>query len=207
MDANAAQRRAAQERWAQKDAKYRSDSLKFFNREAQAVKGMDRIARGYSTGISNDLTRAQYIRGQALKAYEKGFTAYMGTKELAKSVEAGRSRTAGRKGILALLRAQGTLENSVSKEFGENMHRRYRARVAGMQAQQAKVINTLGVRPEYGAPVLRPPTDRLSGALSIASQVASIASSLQGIPMPGQDLTEVDGVKPPRRSIIGLEMN
>ena len=185
MDANAGARRAAQQRWMEKDAKYKSESLKFFNREAQAVRGMQNVARGYSKGISNDLTRAIYVRGQALKAYEKGFTSYMGTKELAKSVEGGRSRTAGRKGMLALLRAQGSLENSVSQEFGANMHRRYRGRLEQMQAKQAGVINTLGVRPEYGAPVLMPPTDRLSGALSIASSIASTAASLHGIPMPG----------------------
>ena len=187
MDANAGARRAAQQRWMEKDPKYNSESLKFFNREAQAVRGMQNVARGYSKGISNDLTRAIYVRGQALKAYEKGFTSYMGTKELAKSVEGGRSRTAGRKGMLALLRAQGSLENSVSQEFGANMHRRYRGRLEQMQAKQAGVINTLGVRPEYGAPVLMPPTDRLSGALSIASSIASTAASLHGIPMPGGD--------------------
>ena len=187
MDANAGARRAAQQRWMEKDAKYKSESLKFFNREAQAVRGMQNVARGYSKGISNDLTRAIYVRGQALKAYEKGFTSYMGTKELAKSVEGGRSRTAGRKGMLALLRAQGSLENSVSQEFGANMHRRYRGRLEQMQAKQAGVINTLGVRPEYGAPVLMPPTDRLRGALSIASSIASTAASLHGIPMPGGD--------------------
>lgn len=206
MDANAAQRQAAEERWQQKDAKYRSDSLKFFNREAQAVKGMDRVARGYSSAISNDLTRAIYVRGQALKAYEKGLTAYLGNKELAKSLEGGRSRTAGRKNFLALLRAQGTLENSVSQEFGANMHRRYQARVGAMQAQQAKVINTLGVRPEYGAPVMQPPTDRFSGALAIAQQVASLAAAAHGIPMPGQDLTPVDGITPPQKSILGFIM-
>ena len=176
MDANASARMAARQRHMEKDAKYRSESLKFFNREAQAVRGMQNVARGYSKGLSNDLTRAIYVRGQALKAYEKGFTSYMGTKELAKSVEAGRSRTAGRKGMLALLRAQGALENSVSQEFGANMHRRYRARLEQMQAKQAGVINALGVRPEYGAPVLMPPSDRLSGALSIASQVMSIGT-------------------------------
>ena len=197
MDANASARMAARQRWMEKDAKYRSESLKFFNREAQAVRGMQNVARGYSKGISNDLTRAIYVRGQALKAYEKGFTSYMGTKEMAKSVEAGRSRTAGRKGLLDLLRAQGALENSVSQEFGANMHRRYRARLEQMQAKQAGVINKLGVRPEYGAPVLMPPTDRLSGALSIASSIASTAASLHGIPMPGA--TE-------KISILGLPM-
>ena len=203
MDANAATRQAAEERWQQKDAKYRSESLKFFNREAQAVKGMDRVARGYSSAISNDLTRAIYVRGQALKAYEKGFGAYMGTKELAKSVEAGRSRTAGRKNFLALLKAQGALENSVSQEFGANMHRRYQARVGAMQVQQAKVINTLGVRPEYGAPVMQAPTDRFSGALAIAQQVASIAAAAHGIPMPGQGELSADAVP---KSLLNLPM-
>ena len=40
MDANAGARRAARERWMQKDAKYRSQSLKFWNRETSAVRGM-----------------------------------------------------------------------------------------------------------------------------------------------------------------------
>ena len=150
---------------------------------------MQNVARGYSKGLSNDLTRAIYVRGQALKAYEKGFTSYMGTKEMAQSVEEGRSRTAGRKNMLALLRAQGALENSVSQEFGANMHRRYRSRLEQMQAKQAGVINQLGVRPEYGAPVLMPPTDRLSGALSIASQVASIAGT--GLTKDGSTLIDL----------------
>ena len=46
-----------------------------------------------------------------------------------------------------------------------------------MQNAQARVIQQRGVRPEYGAPVLMPPSDRLSGALSIASQVMGIASA------------------------------
>ena len=87
--------------------------------------------------------------------------------------------------MLGLLRAQGTLEGSVRNEFGINMQRRYRARLAKLQNAQAKTINAVGVRPEYGAPVLMPPTDRLSGALQIASQVASIASGFGGFKLPG----------------------
>jgi len=81
--------------------------------------------------------------------------------------------------MLALIRSQGTLEGSVRNEYGINMQRRYRARLAKLQNQQAKARNTLGVRPEYGAPVLMPPSDRLSGALQIASQVASIVSGFK----------------------------
>ena len=179
VDANASARNAAKQRWLQKDAKYRSESLKFFNREAQAVRKKGENTRGYSIEISNDLERARYVQGQALKAYEKGFISYQTNKATAQARQAGRSRTAGRASMLGLLRSQGTLESSVRNEFGINMQRRYRARLAKLQNEQAKAINTLGVRPEYGAPVLMPPSDRLSGALQIASQVASIVSGFK----------------------------
>ena len=46
------------------------------------------------------------------------------------------------------------------------MQRRYRARLAKLQSKQAAARNELGVRPEYGAPVLMPPSDYLSGAFT-----------------------------------------
>ncbi len=133
VDANASARNAAKQRWLQKDAKYRSESLKFFNREAQAVRKKGENTRGYSIEISNDLERARYVQGQALKAYEKGFISYQTNKATAKAKQAGRSRTAGRASMLGLLRSQGTLESSVRNEFGINMQRRYRARLAKLQ--------------------------------------------------------------------------
>ena len=177
VDANASARNAARQRWMEKDAKFKSESLKFFNREAQAVRGMQRIGTGFSRAISNDYQRARYVQGQAFAALEKGYSAYLGNKENVKALEGGMSRTAGRKSMLALLRAQGKLENAVEQEFGAQMDRRFRANVLRMQNAQAKVIQQRGVRPEYGAPVLMPPSDRLSGALSIASQVMSIGST------------------------------
>ena len=181
VDANASARQAAKQRWMEKDAKYRSESLKYFNREAQAVRKKGENTRGYSIEISNDLERARYVQGQALKAYEKGFISYQSNKASAIGKQAGRSRTAGRASMLGLLRSQGTLEASVRNEFGINMQRRYRARLAKLQNQQAQARNTLGVKPEYGAPVLMPPSDRLSGALSIASQIAGIVSGFSGL--------------------------
>ena len=177
VDANAAARNAAKQRWMEKDAKYRSESLKFFNREAQAVRGMQRIGTGFSRAISNDYQRARYVQGQAFAALEKGYSAYLRNKENLNALEGGMSRPAGRKSMLALLRAQGKLENAVEQEFGAQMDRRFRANVLRMQNAQAKVIQQRGVRPEYGAPVLMPPSDRLSGALSIASSVMSIGST------------------------------
>jgi len=181
VDANAAARNAARQRWAEKDAKYRSESLKFWNRETSAVRGMQRAATGYSRAISNDYQRALYVQGQARKAYQAGFIKYQQTKGSVD--EGGRDRRSVKKGLVALTRARGQLDNAVQKEFGVQMQRRYRARLGQMQNFQAKTRESLGIRPEYGAPVMMPPSDRLSGALSIASSVIGIASGLQGMGM------------------------
>ena len=179
VDANASARNAARERWAQKDAKYRSESLKFWNRETSAVRGMQRAATGYSRAISNDYQRALYVQGQARKAYQAGFIKYQQTKGSVD--EGGRDRRATKKGLVALTRARGQLDNAVQREFGVQMQRRYRARTLQFQSAQAKAREAVGVRPEYGAPVMMPPSDRLSGALSIASTVIGLASNLHGM--------------------------
>ena len=181
VDANAGARHAARQRWAEKDAKYRSESLKFWNRETSAVRGMQRAATGYSRAISNDYQRALYVQGQARKAYQAGFIKYQQSKTSVN--EGGRDRRSVKKGLVALTRARGQLDNAVQKEFGVQMQRRYRARLGQMQNFQAKTRESLGIRPEYGAPVMMPPSDRLSGALSIASSVVSIASGLGGLGM------------------------
>ena len=179
VDANAAARNAARQRWMEKDAKYRSESLKFWNRETSAVRGMQRAATGYSRAISNDYQRALYVQGQARKAYQAGFIKYQQTKGSVD--EGGRDRRARKKGLVALTRARGQLDNAVQKEFGVQMQRRYRARLLKMQSVQAQTRQSLGIRPEYGAPVMMPPSDRLSGALNIASQVIGIVSGIQGL--------------------------
>ena len=46
-------------------------------------------------------------------------------------------------------------------------------------AANAKARESLGVPAAYGAPVMMPPTDRLSGALSIASSIAGIYSGFK----------------------------
>ena len=181
MDANAGARRAARERWMQKDAKYRSESLKFWNRETTAVRGMQRAATGYSRSVSNDYQRALYVQGQARKAEQAGYIKYLQSKSSVD--EGGKDRRAKTKGLVALTRARGALNNAVSAEFGIQMQRRYRARLLKMQSVQAKIREGIGVRPEYGAPVLMPPTDRLSGALSIASTVVGIAGGLKDLGM------------------------
>ena len=80
MDANASARMQARQRWMEKDAKFRSDSLKFWNRETSAQRGMDRAATGYSRGISDDYQRALYVQGQGRQAYQQGYIKYLKQK-------------------------------------------------------------------------------------------------------------------------------
>ena len=178
MDANAGARNAARQRWMEKDAKYKSESLKYWNREAQAVKNQDLAARGLSRAISNDYQNALYTQGKAREAIEAGYTKYFAGKATVDEGGQSRRRTTGLK---ALLRAQGKPENQVQQEFGANMSRRFVARRRKYQGVLAKNRQSLGIRPEYGAPVLMPPSDYLSGALSIASSIASIYSGFKGV--------------------------
>ena len=50
--------------------------------------------------------------------------------------------------------------------------------VRKFQVKQAEGREKLGIPAAYGAPVMMPPTNRLGGALQLASQVASIATGI-----------------------------
>ena len=126
--------------------------------------------------MSNDLQRALYVQGQARQQYETAFAKFYAQGGDIVGKQQGRSRTAGRKGLLALTRVRGALNNAVRNEYGANMARRQQARLRQYQGARAKAINSIGVRPEYGAPVLMPPTNRLGGALQVASTALSVAT-------------------------------
>ena len=176
MDLNASARQAARQRWMEKDANYRSASLKFWNKETTGQRGLNTAAIGFSRAMSNDLQRALYVQGQSRQQYENLFTKFYAQGGDMVGKQEGRSRTAGRKGLLALTRVRGALNNAVRNEYGANMARRQQARLRQYQAARAKAINAIGVRPEYGAPVLMPPSNRLGGALQLASTALSIAT-------------------------------
>jgi len=176
IDANASQRRVAQAQWMRKDAEYQSQALKYWNRETGAQRGMELAATGFSRTTSNDYQRALHVAGQARRSYETAFTKYLRSKG---SVDEGGRARRRNTGMTDLIRARGALDNAVANEFGPNMQRRYRARLLKMQSVQAKARQGLGIRPEYGAPVLQPPTDRLTGALDIAQKVVSLATGIQ----------------------------
>ena len=185
VDANAGARFAAKQRHLDKTYKFKSQSIQYWNRETELKRDKNRIARGYSIGISNDYARALEKQGAAFKSAETAYKKYISSKGRARSFQGGRTKASQRGQLLQLLAAKGNLENRIKKEFGRNMDARYRKRLMQMQTQQVAARQKLGNRPEFGAPVLMPPKDYLS---TIINAGISIASSAIGASVGSSDI-------------------
>jgi hypothetical protein len=92
--------------------------------------------------------------------------------------QGGRARSFRRSGeLMNLLFAKGALRNKVRNQYGRNQALNYQRNLRKKQSMDAKNRKTLGFTPEYGAPVLMPPSDRFSTFLNFGLQVATIAAS------------------------------
>ena len=116
--------------------------------------------------------------GESFKQTESLYKKFYASKDRAKALEGGRSRVAGRSNLLSMLQAKGKLENAVSNEFGRNLATRLQGNKRMAMNLRAKNRANVGYLPEYGAPVLMPPSDRFSTFLNFALQVGGIAASM-----------------------------
>ena len=178
VDANAGARAAARERAAQKDAIFAQEGLKFFNKETQLERAQNRNVIGLSRDQSDAYASALAAQGKGRKQLENAARRYFRSKGTVN--EGGRSRTFGRANYQGLLAAQSEVESVIDNVLGRNMAYAQEGARRQFQAQQAAGREALGIPAAYGAPVMMPPTNRLGGALQIASQVASIASGFGG---------------------------
>jgi len=175
IDANAGARAAARQRALEKDSIFKQKALQFFNKETTLARTLNRNVLGYSRDVSDAYTKATNLQGKARKAKESIVAKYYKKKKVN---EGGRSKRYGQAAYLDLLRQQSQLESRVSQTFGRGMayattnaQRRY-------LAANARGREALGIPAAYGAPVMMPPTNRLGGALQIASQVIGMGSGL-----------------------------
>ena len=179
VDANAGARAQARAQAAAKDARYKSDSLKFWNRETTLERTQQQNIIGLSKDQSDAYAQALATQGKGRRTVEDAAKAYFTKMQ---SNEGGRSRRFGKLRYLELLQKNADVEATVQNVFGRNMAYSQEGIKRVFQAKQASAREALGIRPEYGAPVMMPPTNRLGGALQIASQVVSIASAFPGFP-------------------------
>jgi len=178
VDANAGARAAAKERAAQKDALYAQEGLKFFNKETQLARTQKRNVIGYSRDLSDAYASALAQQGKGRKTVENAARKYFRSKGTVN--EGGRSRTFGKANFQGLLAAQSEVESVIDNVLGRNMAYAQEGAKRKFQAAQAQGREALGIPAAYGAPVMLPPTNRLGGALQIASSVASIYSGFGG---------------------------
>lgn len=192
VDANAGARAQARAQAAAKDARYKSDALKFFNREVTLERTQQQNIIGLTKDQSDAYAQALATQGKGRRTVEDAAKAYFTKMQ---SDEGGRSRRFGKLRYLELLQKNADVEATVQNVFGRNMAYSQEGIKRVFQAKQASAREALGIRPEYGAPVLMPPTNRLGGALQIASQVAGIYSAFTSDIKLKENIEEV-GVSP-----------
>ena len=193
VDANAGARAQARAQAAAKDARYKSDSLKFFNREVTLERTQQQNIIGLSKDQSDAYAQALATQGKGRRTVEDAAKAYFTKMQ---SNEGGRSRRFGKLRYLELLQKNADVEATVQNVFGRNMAYSQEGIKRVFQAKQASAREALGIRPEYGAPVLMPPTNRLGGALQIASQIAGIVSAFPASDIKLKENIEEVGVSP-----------
>ena len=178
IDANAGARAAARERAARKDALFAQEGLKFFNRETQLARAQNRNIVGYSRDLSDAYAKAIAAQGKGRLQLENATRRYFRTKGTVN--EGGRARAFGKANYQGLLAAQSEVESVIDNVLRRNLAYAEEGSRRKFLAQQASAREALGIPAAYGAPVMMPPTNRLGGALQIASQVASIYSGFGG---------------------------
>ena len=181
VDANAGARAAARERAAQKDAIFAQQGLQFFNKETQLERTQNRNVIGLSRDQSDAYAGALAAQGKGRKQLETAARKYFRSKGTVN--EGGRSRRFGVANYQGLLAAQSEVESVIDNILGRNLAYAQQGALRKFQAAQARGREALGIPAAYGAPVMMPPTNRLGGALQIASQVASIYSGFGGGPL------------------------
>ena len=177
VDANAGARAAAKQKKLEKDAVFQQKRLQFFNKETTFARTLDRNVLGFSRSQADARSRAMQIQGKGRVARQNAVAKYFRTKKVN---EGGRSRRFGVANYQGLLAAQSEVESVIDNVLGRNMAYAREGAIRKFQVQQAKGREALGIPAAYGAPVMLPPTNRLGGALQVASQVASIASTVAG---------------------------
>ena len=175
MDANAGLRAQQKQRAREKDAIFAQEGLKFFNKEVSLERTLNRNVMGYGRDLSDAYVQAIIGQGKGRLAVQQVATAYFAKKQVD---EGGRSRTFGRARYQQLLAKRAEVDSVVDNIFRRNTAYAQEGARRKYLSANAQAREALGIPAAYGAPVMLSPTNRLGGALQIASQVASIAGTI-----------------------------
>ena len=140
-DANAGMRYAAKQKWLDKNAKFYSEGIKYFNREAGYKKSLQDNVIGFSRATSDAYSKAVYARGSAMKQTESLMKNYLRKQKVN---QGGRSRSFRRSAeLMNLLYAKGALRNKVRNQYGLNQALAYQGNLRKKQSMDAKNRKTV----------------------------------------------------------------
>jgi len=177
VDANAGARAAARDKARQKAFAFKSEGVKFFNRETTLERQQNLNVLGFSRDNADAYAKAIITQGKGRKNIENAYRKYFASQKVN---EGGRSRRFGLAGYQSVLQAESEVQG-VLDAIPRNLAYSRQGATRKFQAANASAKEALGLPPQYGMPVMLPPTNRLGGALQIAQAGLGIASSLQGL--------------------------
>ena len=193
-DPNAAARQQAKIAHKEKVFRYKSDSVKFWNREQKAAKQATFIKGiGESRARSDIAQLIERKRAQGLTSKEK-LAQEFAVKQYVD--EGGGSRTAGRNQYLSLLKGQAKIEQGIAQLSGRGqgiLLEKQKRRRAGLLAQAQ---DSVGPRPEFGVPVEMVGKDTGAMFMGALSTGLSIASLFAGSDIRMKEDVEQVGVSP-----------
>ena len=172
VDANAGARAEAQERANNKLFAFKSEGVKLFNRETTLERQQQLNVIGFSRDNSDAYAKAIISQGKGRKSLESAYRKYFANQKVN---EGGRSRKFGMTGYQSVLAAESEVQ-SVLDSIPRNMAYFRQGALRKFGAANASAKEALGLPPQYGMPVMMPPTNRLGGALQIAQAGISLAT-------------------------------
>ena len=194
-DPNAGIRMQARLRNKEKHALYKSESLKYWNRETAYTRGKQRIAAGKSRTRSDAYSKTLWALGEGRKLKAAAYSKY--AKEAQTPVNkkftsrSYRARNLNSK-YLELLNKQGQIESTAKNIVGRNtalidqqINRQNQQHLAHNRAK-------LGIRPEFGGPVYLPPKDKVGQMWANIGMAISIASMF--VPAPTSDIRAKENI-------------
>ena len=193
-DPNAGARQAAKERHQQKMFKYKSDSVKYWNRETRYVNQRSAIlSLGESRGRSDIMQMIERKRAAGLTAKESTAKAYA-AKQYVPTGEG--SRTAGRNTWLGYLAARKKVDQGIRQAAGRGQGILLEGLKRNRTQMLAKAETSVGARPEFGAAVQMPGRDTGAMVMGAVSTALSIASLFAGSDIRMKEDIEQVGVSP-----------
>lgn len=178
MDLNAGAREAARQEKQKKDAAFGAARAEFHGKENTLAIAQSANVVGYTKDMSDAYAQVVSTIGKGRAAIEDATKAFLASQKVN---EGGRSAKFGRNTYLTLLQKTNEVESVIDTLLGRNMGYVQEGARRKFTMANAEAREALGLVPQYGAPVMMPPTNRLGGALQIGTSLLGVASSMATI--------------------------